>query len=179
LQKARGKWTRALSVFNQTPARPAPIAASRDKPAAISLPGGVFQDARMTSATRESVTVMHASGVTTFPIAQLTAAQVLALNRASDKVQLPLGISLPEPKATRTGEVTADGAPTESPLTLRIEMAGRAAVTFCAERLGVSAATFSAWTFFVVLPGAVFLLLLGWVASARRTGRAKAPPRAR
>ena len=174
LQQARAKWTRALTTFSQMHAKPATTAVRHDQPYVLSVGGGIFHNARITSATPVSVTIMHASGVTTLPIAQLNDAQLLELNRTSDKVQLPLGIMRP------AGRVPAGSVPTESPLTLRVEAMGRSAVNLFAEKFGVSAATFSVWTFFVVLPGAVLLLLLGLIASARRSaGRVTRLPKSR
>ena len=144
LEQTREKWTRALDVFNQLQTKPATKPAG-DGPAALLVGGSTFKDARITSATPERVTFMHASGVTTLPIAELTAAQVLALNRNSDKVQLPLGIAR---SVTRpTGQTTE-----EDTLTQRIAAVGHDAVTFCATKMGISATAFSAWAFFVVLP---------------------------
>ncbi len=162
LEQMREKWTRALDLFKQQPTK-SPIKRSDDEPAALLIGGSTFKDARITSATSERVTLMHASGVTTLPIAELTAAQVLALNRNSDQVQLPLGMV--RSVARPTGKMTED----EDPLTLRIAASGHDAVAFCATKLGISATAFSAWTFFVVLPVLALLLLFGLIFFARQS----------
>lgn len=174
LDKARGKWSRALQVFNQTQAKTpnAAVKNEHESPATLAIGGGVLQSPRITSATLENVTLMHASGVTTIPVAQLTAAQVLALNRTSEKVQLPLGITRPATSAPAEKTEQTDGN-----LTSRIGRAGRAAVDFCAEKLGVTSAAFSTWTFFVVLPLAIVLLLLGLIVATRRSAAKLPKPR--
>jgi hypothetical protein len=161
LEKARGKWTRALSVYNQTQSKSGATPASQEKPAAISVAGAIFQNARISSATPERVTLRHASGVTTVPLAELTATQVLALNRTSDQVQLPLGIMR---VAAKVKPANPQGA-----LTQRIGTIGRGAIDFCAEKFGINSEAFSVWLFFVVLPVAVLLLLLGLIVLARRS----------
>lgn len=174
LQQAHGKWTRALSSYEQQKATPAATAAARTtSPSSPAQGSGVFRDARITSATAERVTFTHASGVTTLPLAQLTAAQVLALNRSSDTIQLPLGIARPGATRARAGE------PVEGGVTARIAATGRQVVSFCAEKWGVSETVFSTWAFFVVLPGLVLLFLLAWIDSARRSKRVTKLPRAR
>lgn len=166
LEKARGKWTRALNVFEQR--TPASAAASVSTPLSVlSLKRGVFQNVKLTNATRESVTFHHASGVATIPLAELTSAQIVDLNRHSRSVQLPLGIS---------GAVARPLLDSGS-LTARVEAKGRKIVNFCAAKLGIRPAVFTVWTFFVALPGAVLLLLLAIILSARRprTGIKPAP----
>ena len=165
LQQTREKWTRALDAFNQLPKKPVTKPAG-DEPAALLIGGNTLKNARITSATPERVTFMHDSGVMTLPIAELTAAQVLALNRNSDKLQLPLGIA---PSVARpTGQATEEE---EDTLTLRVAATGNDAVTFCATKMGITSAAFSAWAFFVVGPLAVLLLLLGLIFFARQSTR--------
>jgi hypothetical protein len=166
LEQAQGKWTRALGVFHQLETKSATKTES-NQPPVLSLQSGVFKNARITSATPERVTLAHASGVMTLPIVELTAAQVLALNRNSDKVQLPLGIARPASRSIGQRPIGQNGE--EGALTQRIAAAGNAAVTSCATKMGISSAAFSAWTFFVVLPGVVLLLLLGLVFLARQS----------
>lgn len=165
LERTREKWTRALDLFNQLQRKPvAEIAkAAGDETPALLVGGSAFKNARITSATPERVTFAHASGVATLPVAELTAAQVLALNRNSDEVQLPLGIAhsvVARPIGQRTEE---------SPLTLRIAAAGQDAMTFCATKMGISSITFSAWAFFVVFPVLIVLLLVGLIFFARQS----------
>lgn len=172
LQQAHGKWTRALSSFEQQKANPVATATARTtSPSSLTRGSGVLRDARITSATPERVTFTHASGVTTLPLAQLTAAQVLALNRSTDTIQLPLGIARPGNTRPKAGE------PVEGGLTARIGATGRDVVSFCAEKWGVSETIFSTWAFFVVLPVLTLLFLLAWIESARRSKRVtKLPP---
>ncbi len=173
LQQARAKWVRASSVYKQTQTKPAATTAPRPPPAALSLGNAVLQNARMTGATSKTVTVTHASGVITLPLAPLKTAEVLALNRTSDTLQLPLGFARPGSAAPATS-VEAPGG-----LTARIGATGREVVSFCAEKWGVSETVFSTWAFFVVLPGLVLLFLLAWIDSARRSKRVAKLPRAR
>ncbi len=158
LEKARGKWARALNVFEQG----APAAAATPTGAllsVLSLKRGVLQNVRLTSATPESVTVYHASGVATVPIAELTPAQIVDLNRHSKSVQIPLGISrAPASPRLEHGSLTA-----------RVEASGRKVLHFCAAKIGINPVVLSVWTFFVALPAAVVLLLLSMLLSARRS----------
>ncbi len=167
LEGVRGKWTRALSVFNQSQRKPASTP-GRTESAVLSVKGGVFQDVRITNATHDKVTITHVSGVATLPIAELTASQVLLLNRNSATVQLPLGISQPQSTSLPRSDLTA-----------RVEKAGHIAVEFCAAKLGVSDPTFSAWVFFVILPGLVLLLVLALIGGWRLRPRVTQLPRAR
>lgn len=160
LDRARGKWSRALSFFQQVKSGPA-ATPPPTRGSTLSLRSGVVRDARMTSATANTVTLRHASGIATFPVEDLSARQVLELNRNSSAVQLPLGISRSAAAAPRA----------ESPLTLRIEAAGQSAINFCASRLGLTPSSFSAWTFFVVLPALVLVLFLSMVLNAWRLRR--------
>lgn len=130
--------------------------------------------ARLTSATANSVTVTHAAGVRTYPLAELTAAQVLALNATSRSVQLPLGIARPAPVAA----ALAGTSPAESEMTQRIEMAGRRVIASLAEVFKITARTFSVWAFFVVLPALVLVLLVALILNSR-SGRANLLPQRR
>ncbi len=166
LEKARGKWARALEVFEQR--TPVSSASPVSTPLSVlSLKSGVFQDVKLTKATHQSVTFHHASGVATVPLAELTPAQIVDLNRHSNSLQLPLGIS----RAVARPQLE------NGSLTARVEAKGRKIVRFCAAKLGISPAVFSVWTFFVVLPGAVLMLVLAITLSARRsrTGIKPAP----
>jgi hypothetical protein len=166
LEKARGKWERALSVFQQR----APVSAATPAAgplATLSLKRGVFRDVHLTSATQGSATFRHATGVATIPLSELTPAQIVDLNRHSSSVQLPLGISrVFVPPTSKTGDLTS-----------RVEAYGKRVVNFLSAKAGISPAVFSVWTFFVALPAAVVLLLLGILLSARRsrTGIKPAP----
>ncbi len=159
LEKARGKWVRALSVFEQHPPVTSETPANSGL-STLSLRHGIFHNVRLTKASPGTATLTHASGIAVIPIAELTAAQILDLNRHATAVQLPLGISRPAAPAQReTGGLTSS-----------IGAAGRSAVSFCAERIGVDEAVFGIWAFYVVLPGMVLLLLLSLILSrARRT----------
>ncbi|MGI8431692.1 MAG: hypothetical protein ACR2MW_05290 [Chthoniobacterales bacterium] len=171
LEKARSKWERALVAFQENRAKPAAVvrAASQSHPTGSDLP----KSARLTSATADSVTVTHATGVRTYPLAELTAAQVLALNATSRSVQLPLGIVQPPPVAA----TLVDASPAESNTTQRIEATGRRVIASLAEVLKITDRTFSVWTFFVVLPALVLVLLVALMLKSR-SGRANVrPPR--
>ncbi len=163
LEKARAKWARALSVFEQR-AQPAVTPGNTSLPA-LSLGRGLFQNVRLTNATHESVTFHHASGVATIPLAELTPAQIVDLNRHTAAIQLPLGIT----------RVIAPTPPKSNALTARVEANGKKIVNFCATKVGVSPAAFSVWTFFVVLPAAVLLLLLSVLVSVQRPKRGIPP----
>lgn len=172
LEKARSKWERALVAFQENRAKPAAVvrAASQSHPTGSALP----KAARLTSATADSVTVTHATGVRTYPLAELTAAQVLALNATSRSVQLPLGIVQPPPVAA----TRVDASPAESDTTKRIEAAGRRVIASFAEVLKMTDRTFSVWTFFVVLPALVLVLLVALILKSR-SGRANVLPQRR
>lgn len=162
----RARWDRAANVFRQmeqknTDAQQAEAARAK----VLTVKEGKFESARITSATEETVTVAHSAGVTTLPIAELTAPQILLLNRSSDGVQLPLRIARPS-SAT---------AMTESALTLRIAAVGQGVVESIAHRLNQDPKTVTIWSLFVILPGLVILLLIGLVLSDRNPVRKLKP----
>lgn len=173
LEKARIRWARALSEFHQSQDKSAAAPEARNgKPVALTVKEGTFQAARISSATPEIVTVSHATGVIKIPVAELTVAQIVLLNRTSETVQLPTVIARPS--------ATSKRAQLENDLTLRIENAGRAVVEFFAVKLDVSPRAFRVWTCFVVLPALVLVLLVGLIFSCRRSaGRIIPSPRAK
>lgn len=162
LEKARGKWLRALSVFEQHPpvASETPASSALTTLTTLSLSRGILHHVRLTKASPGTATLTHASGIAVIPIAELTAAQILDLNGHATAVQLPLGISRPAAPAQReTGGLTSS-----------IGAAGRSAVSFCAGKIGVDETVFGIWALYVVFPGMVLLLLLSLILSrARRT----------
>lgn len=158
LEQVRGRWSRALSVYQQMTEKAATKGAPGESKI-LAVKEGTFQGVRMTSATADSVTVAHSAGVTRLPLAELTASQVLLLNRSSDTVQLPLGLTSPA-KADANSQA-------ESKLTLRIEKVGRSVVDFVATRLDQTPKTVTAWSLFVILPAMVLLLLFGLIFSQR------------
>lgn len=156
LETARGKWERALAVFRQNKAEPG---------AAVQGKSTWPKGARLTSATADSATVTDATGVRTFPLATLSAAQVLALNATSRTLQLPLGVRTSgAPAETGTAGKTAE----PGGLTQHVEKGGRKAIATFSKTLGISDRAFSVWTFFVILPALVLILLIALVASLRR-----------
>lgn len=170
LESARGKWSRALEIFGHN--RPAAALSSSPKTGGNShqhLPPG----ARLTGATADAASVTYEKGVQTLPLAALNPAEILALNATSRSVQLPLGVE----KSVATTSSPAAG-PVISSATGQVERTGRSAIAFCARALGVSDVVFSVWTFFVVFPGLIFLLLAALLFSSRRP-RALSPPRSR
>lgn len=159
LESARGKWSRGLEVFRH------------NRPAATLLPsprteGSSYQklppSARLTGATADSASVTYDHGVRTLPLAGLSPAEIVTLNATSRSIQLPLGLE----KFVAT--TSAPAAPAISSVTGQVERTGRTATAFCARALGVSDLAFSVWTFFVVFPGLILLLLMGLIFSGRR-----------
>lgn len=167
LEIARAKWARALVAFHDNQAKPE---ATRTVTNSSSLPKG----ARLTSATADSATVTHASGVRTYPLDALSAGQVLVLNATSHTIQLPLGIHMsPSPDNARmSGKAIGLGSATQ-----RVEMSGRRVIDFFAKTLGISNRAFSVWTFFVLLPALVLVLLIALIFSIRRGATTVLPPR--
>lgn len=165
LQVAEQKWERALAAFHEISTATASIPArASTSTRTITLPGA----ARLTSATTESATIMHTSGVSTIPLRELSTTQILALNATSHTVQLPLGVE-------RVAPAEPAAAPS-SGLTHRIEMAGRSVIGFVARKFGITDATFSVWTFFVVLPGLTLVLLIA-IFFVLRSRPSVLPPR--
>ena len=165
LETARNKWERALVVFRE----------NKPKPAAVQQADSPWsKGARLTSATADSATVTDTTGVRTFPLATLSAAQVLALNQTSRTIQLPLGVqtSAASAETSTAGKIAEPGG-----LTRRVEMVGRKTIATVSSALSIPDQTFSVWTFFVVLPGLVLILLIALVASRRR--RTTLPPQRR
>lgn len=161
LETARSKWERALTVFQENKVT-SPVAVRAQRSAHepdLSLPKG----ARLTGATSASATVTDATGVQTFGLNHLSAAQVLALNATSRTIQLPLGLHSSEQATSRA----ATSAPA-SDTTERIATFGRRVISFLAKRLSVGERTVSVWTFFVVLPALVLLLLIALIVVSRR-----------
>lgn len=121
LERVRGKWVRALAVFQQEAER------SRD----------------------------------TLPRPTLT----------------PKRQTLPE---TAPSAVTPDSASAAAPndlnLTGRVEAIGRQVIGRSSHMLGMADRTFSVWTFFVVLPGLVVVLLIMVIWMARRPSITRLPP---
>ncbi|MDQ3199594.1 MAG: hypothetical protein M3Q46_10520 [Verrucomicrobiota bacterium] len=163
LEKGRGKWTRALNLFKQRRPAAAPTPASAPV-ATFSLHNKILQDVRVTHVSAGVVTLTHASGVTTLPIAELTPAQILELNRHSSFIQLPLSTEQ-RPAAATAASVSDDD------LTAKIGSVGRRVANFCATQIGIAPAVFDIWAYFVVLPGLVLLLLLALTLRLTR-GRA-------
>lgn len=159
LEGVKGKWMRSREVFQQIRATPAPPASRQKVTAPTSLPAR----ARLTSATPDSATITYPEGVRTIPLAQLAPSEVLFLNTTSRTIQLPLGAESAAPLARSTPTRVS-----ENGLTRRIESAGRNAIGFAARALKIEDRTFSVWTFFVVLPALLFLLLLAVIFFARR-----------
>lgn len=158
LEGARSRWERALAVFRENRAK---SVAARSKPTTSGLPKG----ARLTGATADSVTVTHDAGVRTFPLGELSSAQVLELNATSRALQLPLGI---QGSSSGTNAKTAASARGLGDTTQLVEMSGRRAISFFAKTLRIPDRTFSVWTFFVVLPGLVLVLLISLIIMSRR-----------
>ena len=67
-------------------------------------------------------------------------------------------------------------AQTDGSLTSRIEARGRRVIGSAARILGLEDRTFSVWTFFVVLPGLVIILLVTVILMALRPPITKLPP---
>ena len=170
LASARSRWERERAVFRQNKAEPVAsvgTTSSSDKTDS-NLPNG----AHLTHATANTVTVTHTTGVRTFRISSLTAAQVLALNETSRTIQLPLGIDRPSAGGAR-GSTAASGA---NDTTQKIETGGRSVVAYLANILEVPERTLSVWTFFVVLPALVLVLSVILILMSRRGAVKVLPP---
>ncbi len=122
LERARGKWVRALSVFQQEAER-----SQRTSPPPV---------------------------WTTKPRA------APATSSSPDEI----------------GPVNA-AAPAAFNLTSRIEAIGRQVIGSSSRMLGLADRTFSVWTFFVILPALVIVLLLTVIFMAMRAPVTKLPPR--
>ena len=167
LEGARSRWERALAVFHEN--RTKSVAAG-SKPTTSGLPRG----ARLTSATADSATVTHNAGVRTYPLSDLNPAQVLALNATSRVLQLPLGI---QGAPSAADAKIAESSPKLDDATQWVETSGRHSVAYFAKTLRVSDRTFSVWTFFVLLPALVLVLLVALIVMIRREAITTVPER--
>ena len=171
LESARRKWERVQTVFRQNKAEPG--ASVGPTPRSDETESNLPKGAHITGATANTVTVTHTTGVRTFRISSLSAAQVLALNATSRRIQLPLGVDRPSVLGGRASTATAGASDT----TQRIEAAGRSVIAYLAETLKVPERTLSVWTFFVLLPALVLVLLVALILISRNGAVKVLPPR--
>ncbi len=164
LEQVRAHWQRALSAFQQMESESAEVGARATRPPPmLKVKEGILQKVHISSATSDTVTVMHSTGVTKLPLAELSAPQILLLNRTSEKIQLPLGIARPASASS-----AAPDSAGESEVTQRIEKAGHTMVEFIARNLGTTSKTVTVWALFVVMPALLLLLFLGLIWSQRQ-----------
>ncbi len=105
-----------------------------------------YMEARLTSATWQSVAITHAAGVARVPLADLTKEQILRLNNTSSEVQIPFGVSAEPRNRRRTApELAAAGA--------------AIALAPVARAINLPSPLVVGWFFFVVLPLVVTGLL--------------------
>jgi len=161
LEMTRGKWDRALSVYDQS-RRPNKVAPQN----APTLPGlnlkaAQYSNARLISATHDSVTIAHDGGVTKVPLKELTVPQIVSLNATSHTIQLGTTVFVEGPAASSQS----------SSMSNKINAAGVGALAFIASRTGIGYDTLHAWLLFVIFPGLILTML---VVNLAKAGKARA-----
>ena len=161
LEITRGKWDRALSVYDQSRRRNTVAAQNAHTLPGLNLKAAQYSNARLISATHDSATIAHDGGVTKVPLKELTVPQIVRLNATSDTTQLGT-----------TAFVEGQAAsPQSSSMSNKINAAGVAALAFIASRTGIGYDTLHAWLLFVIFPGLILTML---VVNLAKAGKARA-----
>jgi hypothetical protein len=161
LEMTRGKWDRALSVYDQSRRRNTVAAQNAHTLPGLNLKAAQYSNARLISATHDSATIAHDGGVTKVPLKELTVPQIVRLNATSDTTQLGT-----------TAFVEGQAASSQSSsMSNKINAAGVAALAFIASRTGIGYDTLHAWLLFVIFPGLILTML---VVNLAKAGKARA-----
>ena len=161
LEITRGKWDRALSVYDQSRRRNTVAAQNAHTLPSLNLKAAQYSNARLISATHDSATIAHDGGVTKVPLKELTVPQIVRLNATSDTTQLGT-----------TAFVEGQAASSQSSsMSNKINAAGVGALAFIASRTGIGYDTLHAWLLFVIFPGLILTML---VVNLAKAGKARA-----
>lgn len=161
LEITRGKWDRALSVYDQSRRRNTVAAQNAHTLPGLNLKTAQYSNARLISATHDSATIAHDGGVTKVPLKELTVPQIVRLNATSDTTQLGT-----------TAFVEGQAASSQSSsMSNKINAAGVGALAFIASRTGIGYDTLHAWLLFVIFPGLILTML---VVNLAKAGKARA-----
>ncbi|MDQ6765745.1 MAG: hypothetical protein M3Z22_06560 [Verrucomicrobiota bacterium] len=147
LNKPRGKWERALSVYEQTHKTATPQI-MRALPI-LKIRGTQFTNAKLTSSTTDSATIMHDAGVAKVPLIELDLPAIISLNTTSTATQVGTADFFEQHLAlARAGS-----------LTTKVEAAGARILSGIAARSGLRAGAVQTWLLFVIFPGLILALL--------------------
>ena len=161
LEMTRGKWDRALSVYDQSRRRKTVVAQNARTLPGLNLKAAQYSNARLISVTHDSATIAHDGGVTKIPLKELTVPQIVSLNATSKTTQLGT-TAFPEDQA-------ASSQPRS--MSNKINAAGVGALAFIASRTGIGYDTLHAWLLFVIFPGLILTML---VVNLAKAGKARA-----
>jgi hypothetical protein len=165
LEMTRGKWDRALSVYDQSRRRKTVAAQNAHTLPGLNLKAAQYSNARLISATHDSATIAHDGGVTKIPLKELTVPQIVSLNATSDTTQLGTTV-FPEGEA---------GSSQSWSLSNKINAAGVGALAFIASRIGIGYDALHAWLLFVLFPGLILTMLVVNLAKAGKARAASLP----
>jgi hypothetical protein len=165
LEMTRGKWDRALSVYDQSRRRNTVAAQNSHTLPGLNLKAAQYSNARLMSATHDSATIAHDGGVTKVPLKELTVLQIVSLNATSHTTQLGT-----------TAFVEGQAASFQSSsITNKINAAGVGALAFIASRTGIGYDTLHAWLLFIIFPGLILTMLVVNLAKAGKARAASLP----
>jgi hypothetical protein len=157
----RGKWERALSVFNQTyKPNPAPQENQKNLPV-LSMKTAQYSHARLISATYDSATIMHDAGVARIPLSDFNVSQIVELNTTSTTTQLGTMAFLDQQVAVSRS----------SPLVDKIKGGGIRALVFVASRSGIRYESLLTWLLFIIFPALIIALAIANIVQAQRHRR--------
>ncbi len=155
LAKARGKWERALSSYQQTNKKPD---VSTESLPIFEVNKARYSNVRMTSANYETATITHSTGVTRLRIADLTTPQIIRLNQTSDSRQIGTAAADEARAVARAG----------STLTTKLRKKGMRLLEIFAERIGLETHVMTTWLIFVIFPALIIGLVVGNVVQSRK-----------
>ena len=161
LEMTRGKWDRALSVYDQSRRRNTVAAQNAHTLPGLNLKAAQYSNARLISATHDSAAIAHDGGVTKVPLKELTVPQIVSLNATSKRTQLGT-TAFPEDQAASSQSWSMSN---------KINAAGVGALAFIASRTGIGYDTLHAWLLFVIFPGLILTML---VVNLAKAGKARA-----
>lgn len=161
LEMTRGKWDRALSVYDQSRRRKTVAAQNAHTLPGLNWKAVQYSNIRLISATYDSATIAHDGGVTKIPLKELTVPQIVSLNATSKTTQLGT-TAFPEDQAASSQSRSMSN---------KINAAGVGALAFIASRTGIGYDTLHAWLLFVIFPGLILTML---VVNLAKAGKARA-----
>jgi hypothetical protein len=161
VEVTRGKWQRALSVFNQNSKPPPAPQDNSENLRVLSMKTGRYLHARLISATYDSATIMHDTGVARVPLSELNVSQIVELNTTSTSTQLGTMALLDQQSAISQS----------SPLVDKIKACGIRTLVFVASRSGIRYESLLTWLLFIIFPALIIGLAIANVVQAQRHRR--------